>query len=305
MTLQETTASATAFKKSGLRSHERIRELHPCFGAKPNRGRIHLPVCSRCNIQCRFCERKLNAKEDRPGVASSIITPAEAVGYVEMALEICPEITVVGIAGPGDALADNAALDTFKEIGRKFPSLLKCMSTNGLLLAERANEVIAVGLDTLTVTVNAVDPEITAGIVSAIVFHGKRYQGLEAAKILVENQLAGIARMAAAGIKIKVNTVLIGGINGAHIGAVARAVSGAGATLHNIIPLLPQYEFKHLPEPSCAELAEARKEAAQYLEPFMHCRRCRADAIGVPGESDFGRQIYPESVSARDTFSHG
>ncbi|MDR1045180.1 MAG: radical SAM protein [Candidatus Adiutrix sp.] len=286
-------------------SYERVRDLHPCFGARFNRGRMHLPVCSRCNIKCRFCDRKLSDREDRPGVASSIISPADALGYVERALEICPEISVIGIAGPGDALADNAALETFQAIGRKYPDLLKCMSTNGLMLAERSGEVIEAGVDTLTVTVNGVAPEITARIVGGLVFHGQYYQGLEAAEILIENQLAGLARVAAAGIQVKVNTVLISEINAAHIGDIARAVARAGARLHNIIPLIPQHEFRHLSEPGCRELALAREEVSKYLEPFRHCRRCRADAVGIPGRCDFSRKVYAEGFAARETFSHG
>ena len=142
---------------------ERVRELHPCFGAKQNRGRIHLPVAPGCNLECRFCDRKINEEQ-----------PEEAVTYVERALTFCPELSVIGIAGPGDTLATDNALKTFRLLGEKFPQLLKCMSTNGLLLNERAQEVIEAGIDTLTVTVNAVDPAIEAKMINGLVYHGKR-----------------------------------------------------------------------------------------------------------------------------------
>ena len=61
---------------------ERVRELHPCFGAKQNRGRIHLPVAPGCNLECRFCDRKINEEENRPGVTARVIQPEEAVTYV-------------------------------------------------------------------------------------------------------------------------------------------------------------------------------------------------------------------------------
>lgn len=51
------------------------------------------------------------------------------------------------------------------------------MSTNGLLLYEKADEVIEVDVDSLTVTVNAVDPEIEAKLNQYILYHGKRYDG--------------------------------------------------------------------------------------------------------------------------------
>lgn len=136
---------------------ERVKNLHPCFGHARNKGRIHLPVCPACNIECNFCDRKINTFENRPGVTGEILTPQEAVDALGRALELCPDITVAGIAGPGDTLATDGAVDTFRLIGEKYPEILKCMSTNGLLLAERAQEIIDIGVNTLTVTVNAVD----------------------------------------------------------------------------------------------------------------------------------------------------
>jgi nitrogen fixation protein NifB len=283
-----------------------LRNSHPCFGEhKKNKGRIHLPVSPSCNIQCKFCDRKINDEEQRPGVTSKVITPEESLGVIKRALELCPEITVIGIAGPGDTLATNNALDTFKSVNEYYPELIKCMSTNGLLLQERAEEVIEAGINSLTVTVNAVDPEIEAKLNTAIVYHGKRYDGVEGAKILIENQLIGIEKIAEAGITVKVNTVLVPGINEEHIEDIAKAVSKAGASIYNIIPIIPQHELSDTQTPTCAQIDSARTKAGQYIDVFRHCQRCRADAIGVPGESDFGSQIYQRRISHKDTFSHG
>ncbi|WP_019553687.1 radical SAM protein [Propionispira raffinosivorans] len=283
----------------------RIREIHPCFGAKQNKGRMHLPVCPGCNIECNFCDRKINTTENRPGVTASILKPEQAIAAIERGLKLCPDITVAGIAGPGDTLATDNALSTFRLIHDKFPQLLKCMSTNGLLLNERAEEIIDVGIDTLTVTVNAVDPEIQAKIISGIVYHGKRYEGMEAADILIKNQLAGIRKIADAGITIKINTVLINEINRFHIKEVARQVKAAGATLYNIIPLIPQHKLKDCVEPGCNDIDGVRREAEKYIDVFRHCQRCRADAVGVPGESNFSEQVYLGQLVVKETFSHG
>ncbi|WP_187620275.1 radical SAM protein [Selenomonas ruminis] len=284
---------------------KRVKEIHPCFGAKQNRGRIHLPVCPGCNLACRFCDRKLNDVENRPGVTAKVIEPEEAAGYVEKALQFCPELSVVGIAGPGDTLASDQALETFRLIGDRFPQLLKCMSTNGLLLAERAEEVIDVGIDTLTVTVNGVDPSIVAKIINGLIYHGRRYEGEEAGKILIHNQLEGIRKVAAAGVVVKVNTVLVNEINRFHIGEIAKTVKAAGASIYNIIPLIPQHDLKDCEAPSCVDLAVARKEAGEYIDVFRHCQHCRADAVGVPGKSNFSRQVYQGIPMVKETFSHG
>lgn len=287
-------------------SEETIYREHPCFGPhKHNKGRIHLPVAPGCNIECRFCDRKINKTECRPGVTSAVIKPEEAVLYVRKALERCPEISVVGIAGPGDTLATGFALETFRIIKKEFPNLIRCMSTNGLLLAEKADDVVEAGIDTLTVTVNAVDPEIEAQLNNRIIYHGKIYTGVEAAQILIENQLSGIEKVSSRGVLVKVNTVLVPKINGNHIEEIACSVKDAGANIYNLIPLIPQNELKDLPAPTYEEIDSARKAAYPYINLFNHCAHCRADAVGVPGEYDIGTEIFAGKVVAAETFSHG
>ena len=285
---------------------EKLRNNHPCFASKPgNLGRIHLPVSPACNLGCRFCSRVLNDTEYRPGVTSKVITPEDSIAILRKALKICPEIKVAGIAGPGDTLATDTAIETFRLVNKEFPHLLKCMSTNGLLLDEKADKVIEAKIDSLTVTVNAIDPEIEAKLNKFIIYHGKKYDALEGAKILIENQLNGIRKVAESGITVKVNTVLVPRINGSHIETIAKTVSSLGASIYNIIPLIPTYELKDEKAPFCFQIEEARKSAEKYIDVFRHCNRCRADAVGVPGVSEFSKEVYSEDFAITETFSHG
>ncbi len=286
---------------------DELRKRHPCFalGEKNNSGRIHLPVSPGCNISCNFCRIAINDRENRPGVASGIITPDEAVEVVERAVKAMPEIQVAGVAGPGDTLATPYALETFRKIKERFPNIIKCMSTNGLQLYEKADEVIEVGIDTLTVTVNAIDPEIEAKINKHIIWKGKKITGVEAAEILIENQLKGIEKVASHGVTVKVNTVLIPEINKEHVETLAKKVSELGASIYNLIPLIPQHELAWCKEPSCEELYEVRAKAEKYIKVFRHCQRCRADAVGIPGGRDISKQIYLREIKLDNTFSHG
>lgn len=67
----------------------------------------------------------------------------------------------------------------------------------------------------------------------------KKYEGIEAAELLIDHQLNGIKKIAAAGITVKVNMVLVPEINENHMEEIAKAVSQAGAAIYNIIPLIP------------------------------------------------------------------
>ncbi len=283
-----------------------IANRHPCFSGEANfkNGRLHLPVSPSCNIQCKFCKRSINKLENRPGVSQTILSPEAASGLVSKALEICPEITVAGIAGPGDTLATPYAIETFKLIHEKYPELINCLSTNGLLLERYTDELFDAGVRTVTVTVNAVNPEIQEKICSWIVYDGIKYIGREAAEILVEAQKRGIRKLAALDMLIKINIVLIPGINDNHIGEIAETVKKYGANLINIIPLIPQHEFSNIEAPSCTLLNTVRTEAEKYLPVFRHCQHCRADACGIPGKGDLSALLY-ETSGIPQTFSHG
>jgi nitrogen fixation protein NifB len=279
---------------------------HPCFNGEAHfkYGRLHLPVSPDCNIQCGFCKRGFNKYEDRPGVSRVLLQPEQAVKLVAKALERCPELTVVGIAGPGDTLATDHALEVFEEVHQRFPQLMNCLSTNGLLLEEKAERVAAAGVKTITVTVNAVDPSVLRQICAYIRYHDQYLTGEYAARRLISAQLAGIRRMVALGGIVKINTVLIPGVNTHQIEQIAEITAKLGASIMNIIPLIPQYRFSQHRPPNCEELMAARESAEKFLPVFRHCRHCRADAFGIPGrDTDDRTESLYDSVA--QTFSHG
>lgn len=270
---------------------------HPCFSGNHHKnGRMHLAVAPRCNIKCGYCSRKHDcANESRPGVTSRLLTPDEAIRKVRevMASEILgPVIKVIGIAGPGDPLANEETFETFRLIGDEFPHLIKCMSTNGLLLPEKIDALNDLGLCSLTVTVNALDPDVAARIYSHILYHGKRYSGREAAEILIANQLEGVRKAAEYGMTVKVNTVLIPGVNEEQITPLSFKLKELGASVMNIMPLIPQADFADLQPPSEEKLEEVRKNNEKIIGQFKHCRQCRADAVGLIGQDvKFGETL--------------
>ena len=91
---------------------------------------------------------------------------------------------------------------------------------------------------------------------------------------------------------MKINTVLVPEINGNHIEEIAKTVLETGASIYNIIPLIPQYELSDTKVPTCSQIDEARTKASKYIDVFKHCQHCRADAVGVPEKSEYGDRIY-------------
>jgi nitrogen fixation protein NifB len=267
-------------------SKERVVHGHPCFGGNRHKnGRIHLPVAPRCNIRCSYCDRKHDcANESRPGVTSRLLTPLQALEHVRSIKsdeKIGEIIKVVGIAGPGDPLANDETFETFQLVKAEFPEMLLCLSTNGLMLPDRVDELASLGLHSLTVTINAVDPAVGARIYRDVIWRGVHYQGEEGAAILINNQFEGVLRAAELGLVVKVNSVLIPGITDDQIPLIADRVSEAGAYVMNIMPLIPQATLSHIEPPTAADLERVRSANETIIPQFRGCQQCRADAVGL------------------------
>lgn len=102
---------------------------------------------------------------------------------------------MVGIAGPGEPLANEETFETFCLIKKVHPHLHHCISSNGLLVSERCQDLVELGVRNITITLNALHPEIAEKIYSSIVYHEKVFSGLEGAQILIEQQLSGIGEL--------------------------------------------------------------------------------------------------------------
>lgn len=263
---------------------------HPCYSADAHHkyARMHLPVAPRCNIQCNYCNRKFDCvNESRPGVTSEVLTPDFARDKFIWVKEEIKNLSVVGIAGPGDALADwPLTKQTIENIKAINPDIIFCLSTNGLLLPQYAHEIVALGIKHVTVTVNTLDPVIGAKIYKFVSYQGKRYEGVQAAELLLVNQLAGIEYLVKHGVLVKINIVMIKGINDNHIPAVVKRVKELGVFVTNIMPLIPASgsAFEHLPQTSMKELNALRDVCQLDIQQMRHCQQCRADAIGLLGE---------------------
>ncbi len=267
---------------------------HPCFNAaaKGSYGRVHLPVAVHCNIRCNYCDRKYDCvNESRPGVTSAVLSPAQACRYVEKILEYEPKIAVAGIAGPGDPFANpGETMETLRLVREKFPQMLLCLSTNGLAMANYLDEVAEIGVSHVTITVNAVDPGIGQKIYSWVRDGKIIYRGIRGAELLLNRQIGAIEGLKTRGVTVKVNTIVVPGVNDAHVEEVARAMAGLGVDMHNCMPMYPNRDtpFEDIEEPGREMIDAVRRKAGRYLPQMLHCTRCRADAAGLLGNDGNG-----------------
>lgn len=265
---------------------EKKTKEHPCYnGCNHENARIHLPVAPSCNIQCNYCLRKYDCvHESRPGVTTRIMTPEEALEHYKIKKKEIPNLTVIGIAGPGDALADfESTKNTIQSIREYDSRVTFCLSTNGLMLPEYAQELVRLGVSHVTVTVNAVDPVISAKIYKYVKYQDRKITGEEAGAILLQNQRKGLQLLNQLGVISKVNIVILKGINDDHITEVVQNMKELGCYVINIMPFISVIgsEFELLPKVSQQEVNEIRNKCSKIMYQMYHCKQCRADAVGT------------------------
>ena len=278
---------------------------HPCYSEEAHHyfARMHVAVAPACNIQCNYCNRKYDcANESRPGVVSERLTPEQAMRKVVAVANEVPQLSVLGIAGPGDALYDwRKTKATFAEVVKKLPDIKLCISTNGLALPDHVDEICQMNIDHVTITINMVDPEIGAKIYPWIFYQHKRWTGVEASKILHERQMLGLEMLTARGVLVKVNSVMIPGINDEHLKVVNAEVKKRGAFLHNVMPLISDaahgthFGLTGQRGPTHSELMDLQDALSGGAKLMRHCRQCRADAVGLLGE-DRGQEFTLDKI---------
>lgn len=282
-------------------------ETHPCYSetAHLRFARMHVAVAPACNIQCNYCNRKFDcANESRPGVVSELLEPDQALRKVKTVAARIPQLTVMGIAGPGDPLANpRRTFETLRKVGAEMPGIKLCLSTNGLALPRHVDEIAALGVDHVTITINAVDPHVAAKIYAWVTWEGRRLTGAEGAAVLIRQQLRGLEMLVARGILVKVNSVMIPGVNDKHLAAVSRLIRRKGAFLHNVMPLISAPEhgtafgLEGRRGPTDAELQGLRDACAGDMKMMRHCKQCRADAIGMLGQ-DRNAEFTMDKIAA-------
>jgi nitrogen fixation protein NifB len=285
-----------------------IKAAHPCFDEKARHAhaRVHLPVAPNCNIQCNYCNRQFDCvNESRPGVTSTLLKPFQALEYFTALNDKLDNLSVVGIAGPGDPFANaSETMETMQRIKSAFPDKIFCVSTNGLNLYPYIDQLAEVGVSHVTITINAIDPDITAKVYKWVRFNKKVYRGREAAEILLKQQLRCIPALKAAGITVKINSVIMPGINDNHLEEVARVCAGLGADVINCIPMIAAKgtAFEDMAQPDSKMVFKTRIQVSKHMKVMSHCARCRADAAGLLGKDLSDTHVMLREFANRQPF---
>ena len=189
-----------------------------------------------------------------------------------------------GIAGPGDAFSiPELTLKTFELIRTKNPEIALCISTNGLNIIDYISQLADLKVGYVTITMNSLDPVTGASIYKWINVDGTLLKGVTASEILINRQLEAISILKRRSFTVKVNAVVIPGINEDHLIFLAKKMGQLSVDLMNFIPLIPVKgtNMENVQPPGKDTMHRLRKTAGTFVPQMHHCTGCRSDATGL------------------------
>jgi nitrogen fixation protein NifB len=197
--------------------------------------KVKLPVAALSDIRTVF---DLNEHEH----PVTILNPFQAVGLLENAVNNAGDrLAYAEIAGPGEPFANpEETVKTIELIRNKYPELKVTVGTNGLNASFYADKLARLKVSRLTMTINAVDAKIGSRIYSAVNYNGFVYKGEEGAEVLVLSQLDAIEKLLGYRINVRINTILIPGVNDRHIGDIEKKVKELGIGMIHLKMKVPE-----------------------------------------------------------------
>ena len=260
---------------------------HPCFSDNRDNlwHRIHLPVASKCNVKCVFCSHTVGASchTSKPGQSNQLMSPKVATARAISEIRKDSRVRIVAVSGPGEPLANPETFETIEIIRENLDAIQFCLSTNGTLLEENVPWLVNMGFKNLTVSMSTAKSSTASKIYEWARVGENILTGERMGSIIVDAQLRGISKAADAGITVKVNSILIPTVNQDDIIALAEIIEDAGASLQNIVPLVPNDLLHKLKPPGNDLLETMRSQASRFINQFRHCKQCRSDVVGLPG----------------------
>ena len=211
----------------------------PCFSSEAvdARSLLWLPVAPACNMQCIVCARQTGRAAD-PLAPGGVLPPEDAVAHAASRIEQGEEPSGALLWGPGEPLANASTYVVLRKLQWSFPDLPVTVGTNGILLPERLEELVRAGVRHIVVSINAVKAATAALIYGSVNFRARRYTGMAAAELALQQQWNGLENAVEAGVSVTVYTAVMDGINTQEVGDISERAREIGAerTVTAVVP---------------------------------------------------------------------
>ena len=180
---------------------------------------LRLSVTDRCDLRCAYC-----MPERMTFLPRAEVLTLEELHKVALAF-IARGVTKIRLTG-GEPLVRRDMLQLVRALGRELGHGLEelTLTTNGTRLSEFAGDLRAAGVERVNVSLDTLDRALFAKLTR---------------RDSLPQVLEGIAAARAAGLKVKINTVALKGLNEGEIPALVEWAHGQGhaMTLIEVMPL--------------------------------------------------------------------
>ena len=162
-----------------------------------------------------------------------------------------PGLTHVELYGPGDPLASMATtLATVAVLRQHRPEVTIGLTTVGLHCAERAADLAAAGVASVTLLVDTLDAATAERLYAWIRPRKKTLPLPQAVPLLLDEQARAVPALAAAGLAVTIRTTVYPGVNAHQIPALAETMAELGATALQLVPFLSDPGRTDAPPPA-------------------------------------------------------
>ena len=204
---------------------------------------LRLSVTDRCDLRCTYCMPERMTFLPKKDVLSLEELHKLALGMIDRG------ITKIRLTG-GEPLVRRDVVELITALGRKLGDGLDelTLTTNGTRLVDYAGQIAAAGVKRINVSLDTLDAAL--------------FEQLSRRDKLAD-VLAGIAAAKDAGLKVKINTVALKGLNEAEIPALVEWAHAQGHDM-TLIEVMPLGEVDgervdhYLPLPAVRDALEAR-----------------------------------------------
>nr|WP_220185892.1 GTP 3',8-cyclase MoaA [Paenactinomyces guangxiensis] len=179
---------------------------------------LRISVTDRCNFRCRYCMPEEMYGPDYPFLPrEKLLTFEEITRLVRIFSSL--GVTKIRITG-GEPLLRKDLPQLIRMIA-SIPSVKDiALTTNGVLLKKQATLLKKAGLERINVSLDTLNNDL--------------FTRLNSRKYRVEQVLEGIEAAARAGLRVKINMVVMKGVNDGEIVSIARHFRGSGHILRFI-----------------------------------------------------------------------
>lgn len=236
---------------------------------------LRLSITSKCNLRCQYCRPHVRTDAESEGRCvsgndSKALTDQELVRLVSLISEVAP-IYKLRLTGGEPLLRDHVS-NLVRSFRRMLPEAELCMTTNGMRLKDRIEDLKAAGIESLNISLDTTKPDRFYTI--------SRHRNLT-------RIIEGIETAHLAGFKkLKLNTVLMRKYNADHLSDLIRLAARNRCEIR-FVELMPFGQGAHLFDEqfiSADEALASIRSEFEYIAPLAASATARRHKIRVDGQ---------------------